>query len=439
MARKIFISLNNRDNGLAEALKLALTSIFGEAIEVYFSTSKELEGGIRSGQDWFQWIVDQVVECDKAFVLITPNSVQAPWLMWESGAVFGAAMSTGESGYGKVWPIIFQLKSVDIPSPIRDSKAQRRHGDRLGDVERIIFELVDEYRSELKADVFGKLSHLKSVLDEYMEKIRKELLNAPALPTETVLEEWRARVKSLSKEKRASEVKQLQHWMDIAFGREKGEPHPVDLGIHVQLGELYADNQDYKNAIAQYKLAQRLGSRDVLILRRLGRLYLEAEQLDDAKDVIDRIGELDSSGYEENAELAALLGRYYRQIKNFRKEAESYSAALPFNPKSYYLANLTAEAHLELGDMENASSFFRQAIKIIDEDIGDKNIWTMATKANAYTALGNIKKAQKEIDKIPSYSPTRDEIQTITEGLSRIAQQIDPKPDIQPLLESLSK
>ncbi len=395
MARNIFISLNNRDTGLAEALRHALGNIFGEALEVNFSTSKELEGGIRSGEDWFQWIVSQVAECDKAFVLITPNSVQAPWLMWESGAVFGAAMSTEKGGYGKVWPIVFQLKSDEIPSPIRDSKAQRRYGDRPEDVKRMILELFDEYKAELKGDAFGKLANLNTVLDEYIAAVRGELLNAPALPTETVLEEWRQRVNQLKKESRASEVKQLQHWMEIAFGREKDEPQPIDLSIHVQLGELYADNQEYQSAIAQFKLARRLGSRDVYLLRRLGRLYLEANEKDNAKEVIDRIRELDSSAFEENVECAALLGRFYKGSGDLRKAAESFSAALPSNPNSYYLANVTAEVHLELGDVENAKSFFRQAIKIIDEEISDKNIWTAATKMNGYMALGDIEKAKR--------------------------------------------
>lgn len=440
MARKkIFISLNNRDNGLAEALKFALDSIFGEAFEVFFSTSKELESGISPGENWFQWIVDKVVECDKAFVLVTTNSVQAPWLMWESGAVFGAAMSSGESGYDKVWPIIFQLKSDEIPSPINDSKAQRLYGDRQGDVKRMIFKLFDEYKNELKSNVTEKLGEVNSILEEYIKKVRAELLNAPALPTETVLAEWRKRVRDLAEDNRASEAKQLQHWMEVAFGRDKDKPFPVDLGIHVRLGELYANNLDYENAIQQYELAQRLGSRDILILRRLGKAYLEAKRLDEAKQVIDRIEELDAKAYVNNAECAALLGRYHRQSGDLRKAAESYSTALNSDPQSYYLANLTAEIYLELGDREKANSFFLQAIKIIDEEILDKNIWTLATKSNAYMALGELDKSRNFIAQIPEYEPSQDNIETISEGLEKIAKHLDPKPDLQPLLDLLIK
>ena len=439
MARNIFISLNSRDADLAQALQRALDDVFGGALEVNCSTSEALESGIRSGEDWFQWIVRQVTECDKAFVLITPNSVQAPWLMWESGAVFGAAMSSGQSDYGKVWPIVFQLKSNEIPSPIRDSKAQRRYGDRPEDVKRMILELFDEYKTELKGDAFGKLANLNHVLDEYMIAVRDALLNAPALPTEMVLEEWRHRVSRLKEENRASEVKQLQHWMEISFGREEGkQPQSVDLGIHIQLGELYAANKEWQSAIAQFELARRLGPRDVLVLRQLGRFYLEARQMEDAKGIIERIRELDPSALERNVECAALLGRYYRQSGNLRKAVESFSAALSANPSSYYLANLSAEVYLELGDADNAREIFRTAIKIIDNKISDRNIWTVATKMNAYTALGDIEKAREELASLVDFSPTRDQLQSIARGLAGIAEQLEPKPDIQPLLAKLS-
>ncbi len=83
-----------------------------------FSTKS---GEITSGTNWYKWIVEKVVECDVAFVMITPNSVKAPWLMWESGAVFGAAIASSYQVDDKVWPIVYQLKTDEIPSPIRDS------------------------------------------------------------------------------------------------------------------------------------------------------------------------------------------------------------------------------------------------------------------------------------------------------------------------------
>lgn len=130
MKREIFISLNHRDDPLADALVELFESVFGTDLNFNYSTKA---GAIGTGENWYEWIVDNVVKCDIALVLITPNSVQAPWLMWESGAVYGAALAGNHGSdivQNKVWPIIIGLKQEEIPAPIRDATIQRRYGDR---------------------------------------------------------------------------------------------------------------------------------------------------------------------------------------------------------------------------------------------------------------------------------------------------------------------
>ena len=122
MARSVFISLTHRDTKIAEALRALFRELFGEFLSIRFSTSGELEGGIKSGEDWFQWIVESVTECDVAFVVITPSSMHKPWILWEAGAVAGAALAVADGGLRKVRPLVFQVPSELIPSPLRDSK-----------------------------------------------------------------------------------------------------------------------------------------------------------------------------------------------------------------------------------------------------------------------------------------------------------------------------
>lgn len=432
-SRSVFISLNHRDSGLAEAIETVLNRVFGAALKVQFSTKP---GAIPSGSNWYQWIVEQVVKCDVAFVLITPNSVQAPWLMWESGAVFGAAIASSKETNDKVWPIVFQLKSDEIPSPIRDSNTQRRNGDRSDEIKTLILDLYARYSADLPEAV-RKLPGLDGIIDTYINTVRNVLLNAPAVPDTTVLEEWRIRIRDLAKEGRSSEIKQLQQWMEVAFGHDPEGPQPVDLSIHINLSELYAGNGDYESAIQQLILARRMASRDIFILRKLGRFYLETKKVKEAREVVDRIEELDSSAYLINAECAALKGRFFIETNDLPMAVNSYTAALPANPHSYYLANLAAETYLKLDDTQNAKHYFKLAVKIIDKDIDDQNIWTAATKANAYVALGLLTEAEREIDTITSYKPGRDTIDTISRGLRGIADKLDPKPDIQPLINKL--
>ena len=84
MANEIFISLTQDDTGIAEALQNCIKELFGDAIKVNYYTSNELDGGIRHGENWFRWIIDQVKTCDFAFVLITPSSIQGHWVLWGS-------------------------------------------------------------------------------------------------------------------------------------------------------------------------------------------------------------------------------------------------------------------------------------------------------------------------------------------------------------------
>ncbi len=314
---------------------------------------------------------------------------------------------------------------------------KRRYGDRTEAVKALILDLHDRYRSDWQ-DSWRKLPELDKIVENYIEKVQNVLLNAPAVPDATVLEEWQTLVRNIESKGLASEAKQLQQWMEVAFGQDPDGPQPVDLSIHVYLGELYSGNGDYKSAIQQFNLARRMASRDIFILRRLGRFYLETKNIKDAEEVIKRIEELDGDAYKNNAECAALKGRFHVEANDLTKAVESYTAALLANPQSYYLANLAAETYLKLNDNTNADRYFEQAVRIIDNNIVDRNIWTVATKANAYVALGQLDKAEEEIDIIAGSTPGRDAIYTITRGLRGIAEKLDPKLDIQPLITKLS-
>ena len=64
MNKKIFISLTHTDNEIAQAIQDVLSALFGEHINVSFSTSKEIDSGIKPGEDWIAWIGERVRTCD---------------------------------------------------------------------------------------------------------------------------------------------------------------------------------------------------------------------------------------------------------------------------------------------------------------------------------------------------------------------------------------
>src|SRR5690348_16599980 len=105
--QSIFISHTHTDQAIADAFRGAMRTIFGERVTVKYSTNKELEGGIKPGEDWFRWIGEQVRAAKAALILLTPSSIQKPWVLWEAGAVAGAVLASADNGARSLMPISY--------------------------------------------------------------------------------------------------------------------------------------------------------------------------------------------------------------------------------------------------------------------------------------------------------------------------------------------
>jgi tetratricopeptide (TPR) repeat protein len=440
MPANIFISLTEQDTPIAMALRDAFRQLLGDSALVYFSTNKEVEGGISPGTDWFEWIITRVRECDFALILLTPTSVQKPWLLWEVGAVHGAAIASSKQNVRKVRPLLYQLSTAQLPSPIRDSQVQFRRGDKADDMENFFTDILGEYQQGELA--FNRLATSFKVLPKtvatYLEVVESRLRDSPALPDTIVVEEWRLRLDDLLKTGRASEVEHLHHWMDIAFGRDSdGRSQPLDMRIHNRLAEMYLKARKYARAIEQFHLSLRLAPRDLFVLRHLGRAYLESGDRQQAKAVIDRIDQLDAQATLQNVECAALAARWYREGSNYSEAIRILSAALDYNPDSYYLANVLGEVCLETGQLTRAQEAFNRALQAIST-LTDTNVWTRATAANAAFVLGDDLRADTLVKEIASVRPGADTQAIIERGLQHLAKQLpNGQTRLTPLLSSL--
>jgi tetratricopeptide (TPR) repeat protein len=240
-----------------------------------------------------------------------------------------------------------------------------------------------------------------------------------------MLDEWRQRLDDVLAQNRASEVRHLHDWMDIAFGRSgEKRPRPLDLRIHTRLGEIYMKARDYDRAIEQLEQARDLAPRDIFVLRSLGRAYLEKGERDAVQAVLDRIGELDKDAFRHNTECAALAGRFYRTGGDAHKAAEVYRGALGVNPESHYLANLVAEACLEAGNRDGAANAYRQVLDILGR-LNESNIWTHASAGNARFFLNDEEGLAREIAAIRQTSPGSDQLAAVERGLETVARHVD--------------
>lgn len=104
---KVFISWSgDKSRKLAQALKDWLPSVI-QAVTPYFSPD-DLEKGSR----WSSEISKELEEASVGIVCLTKTNLQAPWLMFEAGAL---AKTVERS---RVVPLLFEVQPSDIKGPL---------------------------------------------------------------------------------------------------------------------------------------------------------------------------------------------------------------------------------------------------------------------------------------------------------------------------------
>jgi hypothetical protein len=165
----IFVSLTNDDTAIADALREAVKRLVGDVVRLTYSTSLEHDGGIPHGEEWFRWISQQVRACDFALVLLTPRSVHKPWVLWEAGAVYGAALAD-QSSMRKVRPLTFGGTAAHLPGPFAQMQILR--GDHGTDVGKLFEDVVRQYTARLEtAQVMAAGKKLTGAVNAYLRRL----------------------------------------------------------------------------------------------------------------------------------------------------------------------------------------------------------------------------------------------------------------------------
>jgi hypothetical protein len=184
----IFISHTHSDQPIADAIARLVEDLFEKQVGVNYSTKKEFEGGIKPGDDWFRWIVEQVRDADLALILLTPASIQKPWVVWEAGAVAGASF-TNSPDAARVLPLVFGLRANDVPTPF--ARTQLIAGANEGDIVKLVDVLFERFSggfTPTQTKRFGTRQD-KAVRD-YLGRISSLLLKLPMVVTEAAIQEW---------------------------------------------------------------------------------------------------------------------------------------------------------------------------------------------------------------------------------------------------------
>lgn len=143
----LFISHAHSDKEFANAVKQEIEKVFANGINVYCTSSP---GAIPVGVDWLSSIEHNLGVAQAVIAIVTPVSIERPWLWFEIGATW----SKGRSGDCKIYPLC--AKEIDLsnlPSPL--DRLQVLSMGKAADLKLLFTELINQFG-------FGKISAFRA-------------------------------------------------------------------------------------------------------------------------------------------------------------------------------------------------------------------------------------------------------------------------------------
>jgi len=360
-------------------------------------------------------------------VILTPRSVDRPWLMWEAGAVSGVALADDRPS--SVIPLIYRLSADQIPGPLRSHLGA--HGEDAESIGR----LLEQFRQStpMPTDVFNDL--VPASVKRYLDDVAKALADTPPPLTTSAINDWHDRITYFERTNRRSEIAHLHRAMVTVFAPgDNGSDTPLDVRLHRTLGDIYLFSKRPKEAAQQYELALRLSPRDTFLLHKKALALLDQGNEAGARELLDRILELDPDAATSSTEIGGLKGRLLRQtydrthaVSDLRMARDAFAAALERNPDSHYMADNVGQLSLLLGDVDVAHDAFRKALAAL-EATGDRGYWALATRASCYLALGERSKGLESLREVISLDPEPGVLESIRRGLRYLNQGLKGTP-----------
>jgi len=203
----IFISHAATDEPIANILKAEVDRVFANGVYVFASS---VPGVMTPGSDWLNSIKENLDKAKAVVVLVTPTSINRPWIWFE----VGASWSKMGEGQGRIYPLCApEIEFSELPEPL--NRLQALSLGKSGDIKLFFQTLCDQFGfgnmkgfkgsaiksrlpkySELKVDsndiYTGAIyagpyegyssEELKEVLDdEYLHKKHRDYINYPTL------------------------------------------------------------------------------------------------------------------------------------------------------------------------------------------------------------------------------------------------------------------
>jgi hypothetical protein len=156
----VFISHATEDEGLAEAWRFLIQGVTGDEIKPWYSEYKRPKGGVKAGEDWRQTITQALEHAKIIIVILTPGSVERPWVHYEVGFARGQNK--------KVLPVLHFMERENVNNIFRTMTPQVIQGRDKQEVFKLIEDAIlpDKEISDVR----------RSSWEFYFEEFRKKLV-----------------------------------------------------------------------------------------------------------------------------------------------------------------------------------------------------------------------------------------------------------------------
>lgn len=143
----LFISHASSDGEFANAVKQEIEKVFANGVNVFCTSSP---GTIPVGVDWLSDIEQKLAVTQAVIAIVTPVSIERPWLWFEIGATW----SKGRSGDCRIYPLCApEIELSQLPSPL--DRLQALSMGKAADLKLMFEALISQFG-------FGKISSFKA-------------------------------------------------------------------------------------------------------------------------------------------------------------------------------------------------------------------------------------------------------------------------------------
>lgn len=437
MPLQVLISHAHAQRPLAEAWKELLETTTMGMVAPWYSSDASVTGGMQIGAEWRETIRRQIERSEFVLAILSPQTRDRPWIIWECGVMNGLARerASGKDGLPEaaVVPVIYSMAPTDLGNPL--SSFQVYSGEDRDKVSEICVRLARQAGVPAPRPEFWG-----PALDKYMTAIAAYRPRRARNIDDMAL--WRVRIEQLVKTGRLAEVIGLRQEMYSTFGPGF---EPVSIPLHDLLSSVMLETCHYAEAVEEANHGLRCDPQDVVLLHRKALALAEQQELKTALDTVKQLIARDPS-LATNPEIGGLLGRINRDRWKATNDHSALQAArgtyervARANQSDYYCALNAAELALVEGETVAVAPLLDRALSAARDAQQLSSFWADFTVGQVLIGKADFEAALTEYQRGLRRNPPPAERQRLSalRGAVRMCELVGASMEVQQKLRQI--